>query len=156
VDHQPLSVDDVRRALTEHGLEPQELPLDTSTAPLAAEALGTSVSAIVKSLLFMAGDEPVLCLVAGDKRLDHAAVAALLAVPSIRLAKPREVIEYAGYAVGGVPPVAHRRPLRTLIDRNLLAQPVVYAAAGAANTIFPVESARLPEITGGEIADIAS
>jgi prolyl-tRNA editing enzyme YbaK/EbsC (Cys-tRNA(Pro) deacylase) len=150
---EPLGVADVRRRLESEGIEVVELPADTSTAVLAAQALGTSVPAIVKSLLFLAAGEPVLVLASGDRRVDGRVLARELGVKKVRMATPEECIAVAGYAVGGVPPVGHRRPLRTLFDPSLPQHEVVYAAAGAYNAVFAVAPARLQELTGAEITD---
>jgi prolyl-tRNA editing enzyme YbaK/EbsC (Cys-tRNA(Pro) deacylase) len=152
---EPLTVADVRARLASEGIEVRELPADTSTAVLAAEALGTTVSAIVKSLLFLADGEPLLVLASGDRKVDARALGRSLGVKKLRMARPEEVIECAGYPIGGVPPVAHRRPLRTLLDRNLLRHEVVYAAAGSGNAIFAVSPARLQALTGAELTDAA-
>lgn len=151
----PVGVDAVRAYLRPHGIEVRELPADTSTAVLAAQALNTTVPTIVKSLLFLASGEPVLVLASGDRRVDARRLARELGLKKPRMARPDEVIEIAGYAVGGVPPVAHQRPLRTLFDRHLLEHPMVYAAAGANNAIFAVTPQRLLEITGAELTEAA-
>lgn len=150
-----LSVDDVRRDLESQGIAVRELPDDASTAQSAARALGTSVPTIVKSLLFLWSDEPLLVLVSGDRKLNARKLAAELGGGKIRLASPDRVLEITGYPVGGVPPVAHRVRIRTLIDRHLLDHSVVYAAAGAHNAIFPVEPRHLIAMTGAETTDAA-
>jgi prolyl-tRNA editing enzyme YbaK/EbsC (Cys-tRNA(Pro) deacylase) len=147
------TVEDVQQVLRAHNIQVEELPADTSTAAAAAAALGTSVGSIVKSLLFLADDEPVLVLVAGDRKLNRARLAVELGARQVRLARPEEVIEVTGYRIGGVPPVAHRRPINTLVDRNLLAPATVYAAAGASNAIFPIAASELLDLTGGQITD---
>jgi prolyl-tRNA editing enzyme YbaK/EbsC (Cys-tRNA(Pro) deacylase) len=147
-----LTPDDVRQALAPHGIAVQELTADTSTAVLAAEALGTSVGSIVKSLLFLA-DEPVLVLAAGDRSVDRARLAIDLGVDAVRLAKPAQVLEITGYAVGGVPPLAHRTPLHTLMDRALFGYDVVYAAAGSPRAIFAVAPHALWALLGATITD---
>lgn len=150
---QPLGVEVVRQRLDPEGIEVLELPADTSTAVLAAQALGTTVPAIVKSLLFLADGEPVLVLASGDRRVDARALARELGVKKVRMATPEQCIALAGHAVGGVPPVAHRQPLRTLFDRHLLDHETVYAAAGAPNAVFAVSPQRLQELTGAEMTD---
>jgi Cys-tRNA(Pro) deacylase len=150
---EPLGVDDVRRRLEPEGIEVVELPANTSTAVLAAQALGTSVPAIVKSLLFLADGEPVLVLASGDRKVDSRALAREMGVKKVRMATPDECVVLAGYAVGGVPPIGHRRPLHTRFDRHLLEHETVYAAAGAANAIFAIAPQRLLELTGAEITD---
>ena len=146
-----LPVEHVSEVLAPHGIKVQRINGDTSTAPLAAAALNTPVSTIVKSLLFFADDEPVLVLAAGDRRVNTELLASELGSNALRLARPGEVIRVAGYAVGGVPPLGHRTRIRTLLDDSLLSHPVVYAAAGASDAIFPVEPVNLQVITGAEI-----
>ncbi|MDQ2745171.1 MAG: YbaK/EbsC family protein [Chloroflexota bacterium] len=147
------SVEDLHAYLSAAGLAIQQLPDNTSTAPLAAQALHTAVGTIVKSLLFYADDEPLLVLVAGDRKVNRARLASERNVARVRLASPEEVIAATGYAVGGVPPVAHLGPITTLIDRRLLDHETVYAAAGSAHVIFAVPSSRLVELTHGEFTD---
>jgi prolyl-tRNA editing enzyme YbaK/EbsC (Cys-tRNA(Pro) deacylase) len=149
------TVEDVRRFLRAHDLSVEELPADTSTAVAAAAALGTTVSSIVKSLLFMVDDKPVLVLAAGDRKVNRARLAAELDAQKVRLARPEEVVELTGFRIGGVPPVAHRRPLQTLVDKHLLAPATVYAAAGASNAIFPIAAPLLVDLTGGQLTDAA-
>jgi prolyl-tRNA editing enzyme YbaK/EbsC (Cys-tRNA(Pro) deacylase) len=146
---------DVRAYLEQHHLEVVELPADTGTATRAAEALNTTVDTIVKSLLFVVGDEPVLVLAAGDRTVETGELERLVGAAKARLARPQEVKEITGYAVGGVPPLAHGRPLRTLVDRHLMQHGIVYAAAGASNAIFAVAPEHLLDLSGGELADIA-
>jgi prolyl-tRNA editing enzyme YbaK/EbsC (Cys-tRNA(Pro) deacylase) len=147
------SVDTVRAFVAPLGLEVRELSADTRTAALAAAALGTEVSAIVKSLVFWAGTEPLLVLVAGDRKVDRTRLAGELEVERVRLAPPDDVFNLTGYTVGGVPPMAHRTAMRTLLDRTLLGRPLVYAAAGAGNAIFAVSPQRLQELCKAEITD---
>lgn len=144
---------DVRAYLEPLGITVMELPADTSTAPLAAQALHTAVGTIVKSLLFFADGEPILILSAGDRRANVDRLGVELRASRVRLARPDEVAEQTGYRVGGVPPVAHPRSMRTLVDRHLLEHDEVYAAAGAANAIFPISPRRLLALTGGRITD---
>ena len=133
--------------------EARELPNSSHTATEAAEALGTSVGQIVKSLVFLAGDEPFMVLASGVNRVDTDKVAALVDAPVGR-AGARTVREATGYAIGGVPPVAHATEMRILIDRDLLAHAELWAAAGTPNAVFPTNPDELHAITHGEWADV--
>jgi Cys-tRNA(Pro) deacylase len=150
----PLTVGHVREVLAPHGIEVQELPADTSTAVSAAQALGTTVPAIVKSLLFLADGDPIVVLAPGDRRVDREAVARYLKAAAVRLARPDEALQFTGYPVGGVPPLAHRSRLRVLMDSHILDSAIVYAAAGSPNAIFGIEPRRLQQLAGAEIADV--
>jgi prolyl-tRNA editing enzyme YbaK/EbsC (Cys-tRNA(Pro) deacylase) len=153
------TVERVREALDACGLDPdlvRELPADTSTAEAAAEAVGAPVGSIVKSLIFLADDAPLLVLVAGDRRADVKRLRAALGLSKrrLRIARPHEVQERTGFEVGGVAPLGHRTPLRTLIDRSLGRFEHLWAAAGSGHAVFPVTYRRLVEITGGEVMDL--
>jgi len=150
------SVNRVREYFAQRGMniDVKELPSSTRTAQLAADAVGTSLGSIVKSLVFIADGRSVLALVAGDQRAEPAKIARLTNAPSARIANADEVRAATSYAIGGVPPVAHPQPLDTLIDRSLLRFDKVWAAAGAPNAVFEIETKQLIELTGGRVEDI--
>jgi prolyl-tRNA editing enzyme YbaK/EbsC (Cys-tRNA(Pro) deacylase) len=152
-------VERVREALFAAGLDGdlvRELPADTSTAETAARAVDAPQGSIVKSLIFLADGAPLLVLVAGDQRADVKRLRAVLALSKrrLRIAQPSEVLAHTGFEVGGVPPVGHREPLRTLIDRTLSRFGIVWAAAGSANAVFPIPYERLVSVTDGEVLDL--
>jgi len=150
------STDRVQDYLTQHGVDSKVIQLDksTRTAQMAAGAIGTELGSIVKSLIFVADDQPVLALVAGDRRADLAKLGQVLAANTVRIAKAEEVREKTGYAIGGVPPVGHRDPLPTVIDQSLGRFDTVYAAAGSPRAIFPIQYEKLLELTQGNVTDI--
>jgi prolyl-tRNA editing enzyme YbaK/EbsC (Cys-tRNA(Pro) deacylase) len=119
--------------LTEAGLDVQvrELPASTRTAVEAAAAVGADVGQIVKSLVFVADGQPVLCLCAGDRRVDTGALG-----ESVRQATADEVRAATGFAIGGVPPLGHDSPLRTVVDESLSRFETVWCAAGTPNAVF--------------------
>ncbi len=134
-----------------------ELPSSTRTAQLAAEAVNCQLGQIVKSLVFIddAG-RTVLALVAGDRRADPAQIARAVGSASARIANAEEVRARTGFAIGGVAPVAHSGgPIAvTLMDRSMLRFNRVWAAAGSPNTVFPIELARLTQLTQARVEDI--
>ena len=132
------------------------LPNSTRTAPEAAQAVGCEVGAIAKSLLFMADGEPVLVVCAGDRRVNTAAVASMMGAADVRMASAGDVRAITGYAIGGVPPIGHATPVRTLMDTSLLRWPIIYAAAGAPDALFPADPNRLLEVSGATPADIGT
>jgi prolyl-tRNA editing enzyme YbaK/EbsC (Cys-tRNA(Pro) deacylase) len=153
-------VERVKQALRSTGLDAglvRELPADTSTAEAAALAVGAPQGSIVKSLVFLADGAPLLVLAAGDRRVDVKRLRALLGLSKrrLRIAQPAQVRALTGFEVGGVPPVGHHPPLRTLIDRSLARYDTVWAAAGSAHAVFPIAYRQLVAITGGEEMDLA-
>jgi prolyl-tRNA editing enzyme YbaK/EbsC (Cys-tRNA(Pro) deacylase) len=150
------SVDRVREHLKHCGLtiEVMELAESTRTAAQAAEAVGSPLGAIIKSLVFMADGKPVLVLVAGDKRADHKKLERILKAKRVMIANADQVREATGFAIGGVPPVAHKTELLTLIDKNLGCFENLYAAAGSPRAVFSIPYETLLKITEGQLADV--
>jgi len=146
----------VRAALRAAGLtaEIQEFPAGTRTAEDAARALGTTVAQIVKSLVFLADGRPVLALVSGANRVDERKLAAACGAQRIVKADAETVREATGFGIGGVPPLGHRRPLRSFIDQDLLRHDLVYAAAGTPTAVFPVTPGELIRASGAQPVDL--
>lgn len=148
--------------LAERGIHIELRAMDdsTHTAAQAAAALGCGVEAIVKSLLFLAGDaerpdrEAVLVLASGPNRVDADLLEALLGVP-VAISDAKTVKKITGSSIGGVPPLGHPTALRTVMDETLLELPVVWAAAASAHSVFsitPVELARLTDATVARVS----
>ncbi len=152
------SIDRVREFLEQHSVATrvQELSASTRTAQLAADAVGAPLGAIVKSLVLIAGAQTILALVAGDQRADAAKIARRVGAASARMANGDEVRARTGYAIGGVPPVAHDGNVETLIDRTLLRFDKVWAAAGAPNALFEIETRALIDLTRGRVEEIVA
>ena len=136
------------------GGEIHELAEEVRTAPAAAAQLGVEVGAIANSLVFDAAGEPLLVLTSGAHRVDTARVAALVGVSELRRASPDFVRAATGQPIGGVAPVGHPAPLRTLVDVDLAAYEVVWAAGGVPHTVFPTTYEELVRITGGTPAEV--
>jgi prolyl-tRNA editing enzyme YbaK/EbsC (Cys-tRNA(Pro) deacylase) len=121
----------------------------TPTAAAAAEYLGCEVGAIANSLIFDGDGSPVLILTSGAHRVDTAKVAAELGISKLRRATPEFVRTHTGQAIGGVAPVGHREPVRTLVDTTLDQYDEVWAAGGVPHSVFPTTYAELLRITQG-------
>jgi len=150
-------VDRVVAALRDGGVRTDvrrfEDPVPTAAA--AAEALGCEVGAIANSLVFDADGAPLLVLASGAHRVDTAKVAALLGVTRVRRATPEFVLAATGQEVGGVAPVGHPAPLRTVVDVDLAGFPVLWAGGGDHHTMFSATYADLLRLTDGQAASIA-
>jgi prolyl-tRNA editing enzyme YbaK/EbsC (Cys-tRNA(Pro) deacylase) len=151
------SVARVAEVLRERGAtgEPVELADSTRTAAEAAAALGCEVGAIASSLVFRADGEPLLVMTSGAHRVDTAHVAQLLGLSALARADAALVREATGFAIGGVAPVGHPAPLRTLVDTALAQHDVVWAAAGHPHAVFPTTFEELVRLTGGTPAEVA-
>lgn len=126
----------VQRRLRAHGLDVTVvvLPASTRTAAEAAAACGCALGQIVKSLVFVeaASGEPVVCLWAGDRQVPADEL-------GLRRASADEVRAATGFAVGGVPPLGHDKPLRTILDESLTRFETVWCAGGTPHAVFEVE-----------------
>jgi prolyl-tRNA editing enzyme YbaK/EbsC (Cys-tRNA(Pro) deacylase) len=131
-----------------------ELPEPAPTAASAAAQLGCDVGAIANSLVFSADGAPLLVLTSGAHRVDTVQVAELVGAQKVRRATPEFVRDATGQPIGGVAPVGHPLPLRTLVDTWLFTFDVVWAAAGHPHTVFPTTYDELLRITGGTPAEV--
>lgn len=130
--------------------EIQRFDTETRTAAQAAEQLRCSVAQIVKSLLFFDGDEPLMVLTSGAHRVDPAKISS-----DLKRSDADGVRALTGFAIGGTPPFGHLAPIRTLVDLGLMDFDLVWGAAGAPDSVFPISPTQLVELTGGTVADIA-
>lgn len=145
----------VQAALREKGSTATVVELDQSvpTAQAAANALGTELGAIVKSLVFTIDGDAVMALISGDRRCDTAALPQALGRNGLVMRPDAErVREATGFAIGGVAPVGHPQPLATVIDDGLGRFETIYAAAGHPHCVFPTTMFELSLLTGGAMA----
>lgn len=152
------SVERVLGALRAGGVEAdvREFDESTRTAADAAAVLGVPVGAIVKSLVFAADGAPVLVLASGDHQVDTTKVARVLGAAHVGRADAALVRDATGYPIGGVAPVGHPHPLRTLIDQHLASFDMLWAAAGTPNAVFATSYADLQAVTAATAADVAA
>jgi prolyl-tRNA editing enzyme YbaK/EbsC (Cys-tRNA(Pro) deacylase) len=139
--------------LQERGLsvEVEELADSTRTAAEAASAVGVEVGQIVKSLVFVDEQGPLLCLCAGDRRVDTSKLGT-----GVRQAKGDEVRDATGFAIGGVPPLGHDRPIRTIVDDSLRRYETVWCAGGTPNSVFEVATeALIAAIPNAEVRPVS-
>lgn len=148
----------VQDVLRERGFANEVVQLAESarTSAEAAAAVGCDVAQIAKSLVFRArrSGHPVLVVASGASRVDEKKLAAVLGEPVGR-ADPDFVRAETGFAIGGIPPLGHARPLTTVIDERLLALGAIWAAAGHPHAVFQLTPAELVAMTGGRVADVA-
>ena len=146
------SVKRVEEAAKSFGLEVSilRMPVSTRTAADAAVACGCTVSQIVKSMIFEGADSGALklILVSGAHEVDLAQAREQLGEDLSR-ADPKRVRTETGFAIGGVSPIGHLTAIETWMDRALFEHDLVWAAAGAPNTVFSVAPEALKAVTGG-------
>lgn len=124
-----------------------ELTESAHTAEQAAAALGVEVGAIVKSLVFLRGDVPVMVLCSGANQVDADAL-------GLERASAKVVREATGQPIGGVAPYGHPAPLETLVDEDLMTYDEVWSGAGHPAKVFPLAPVELLRRTGGTPARV--
>jgi prolyl-tRNA editing enzyme YbaK/EbsC (Cys-tRNA(Pro) deacylase) len=153
-------VSTVRSALVERGATGaaagiRVLDDAVRTAAAAAEAVEVPVGAIANSLFFLADGAPLLVLTSGAHRADTKRLADLVGVAKVQRADADSVRTHTGQVIGGVSPIGHPAPIRTLVDVHLAEYDVVWAAAGHPNAVYPTTFDELVAVTGGTPATVA-
>ena len=131
------------------------LPDAVHTAAAAAEALGVQVGQIANSLVFATDGQPLLVMTSGAHRVDTAKVAALVGTATLTRATPEFVRTHTGQSIGGVAPLGHPKPLRTLVDVDLAGYEEIWAAGGIPHAVFPTTHIELVRLTAGTPAEVA-
>ncbi len=152
----PEPVERVAAFLREVGAEArlEEFASGTPTAADAAEAVGCELDQIVKSLVLVCAGVPVVALVPGGRRADPTKVAQALGAATARVARPDEVEAATGFPPGAVAPFPLRSVSRVLVERTLLAQPLVWAGAGSTRHMVVLTPAELVRLTRAEPMDV--
>ena len=153
-DNARLVVDAARAAGVT--IEVVEYPAGTKTAQDAAAAVGAPVATIVKSLVFLVDDDPVMALMAGNNRLDEARLLAASGGSQVGRADADIVRASTGFPIGGVPPFAHATRLATFVDEDLLVHDAVWAAAGTPRHVFRLTPDQLVRLSGGRVVALAA
>ena len=145
-------------AVEEHNIEAEVITLrvETPTVEDAARAVGTSQDQIVKSLLFLIDDEPVLAIACGTTRIDRRSIAAHFGVgrKRVKMADADSVLSLTGYPVGGVPPFGMREQPTTLVDERLFEHEQVYTGGGDVNTLLRVSPQEVMRVAHGVLMNL--
>lgn len=147
-------IDAARHAGLEISVE--RFPEGTRTAVEAATAIGCEVDQIVKSLVFVADEAPVIALVSGADRVDVQKLGDLVGADAVRRAAGDEARDATGFTIGGIPPFGHARPLTILVDRGLMGHEMLWAAAGRPDAVFSIRPDDLVRASGGLVGDLAA
>jgi prolyl-tRNA editing enzyme YbaK/EbsC (Cys-tRNA(Pro) deacylase) len=151
------AIDRFLEAARGQGIDPdvRRFPEGTKTARAAADAIGCEVGQIVKSLVFMADDRPIMAFTSGANRVDESKLAAVVQANDVRRATPEEARAATGFAVGGTPPFGHPERLTGVVDPDLLGWDEIWAAAGTPDSVFCLTPAELLRVTGAVPAAFA-
>ena len=151
------SAERVQAVLNEFGFELNvvEFSDSTRTAQEAANAIGRTVGQIAKSLIFKgkSSQKPILIIASGANRVNEKVVKEY-AGEKLEKADAEFVLEHTGFAIGGVPPVGHVKPITTFIDEDLAQYSEIWAAAGTQHAVFKLTPEILIKITEGKVIKV--
>lgn len=153
-----LGVTELAAFMQAQGIQGEILHLDvpTPTVETAAQAVNAQPEQIIKSILFIIDEQPVLVIACGLSTIGRRAIADLYGVGKkrVKLATPEKVLELCGYEVGAMPPFGHRQALRTLMDQRVLEIPQAYAGGGAENTLVRLDPHEIQRVSGAKVLDL--
>ncbi|MEM7442100.1 MAG: YbaK/EbsC family protein [Pseudomonadota bacterium] len=158
----PASAAKVQAALDQAKVKAsvQTFPASTRTAADAAAAIGCSVAQIAKSLVFKSNRDgrAILVIASGENRVNERGLSKRIAEELngdvLGRADADFVRQETGYAIGGVPPVGHEKPLLTVLDQDLERHDEIWAAAGTPNAVFRISFNQLQTLTGGLVCNV--
>jgi len=128
----------------------------TMTVEDAERQLGLSRERIIKSMLFV--DEkgvPMVGIVTGDKKVSEEKLMEVSSALRVKIARPSAVKSLTGYDVGALPPVGHKRAVRTFIDPKVMTFDKVYGGGGAVNALLEIDPQDIKRLTNAETVDIS-
>jgi len=150
--------DYLARHLVENGIQAEILQLEseTPTVEAAAKAVNVPVDNIVKSVLFLANQEPVLVIANGTALIDRKLLAGHLRISPkrVKMANVDQVLQLTGYPAGALPPFGHKRSFRTVLARSLLSQQMIYAGGGSDRALMRLTVKELQRVVGAESATV--
>jgi len=155
----PLNSTHLQAFIDEHQIEATILPMQapTLTVPEAAQALQVEPDQIIKSLVFVVHDEPLLVINNGLAKVNQRKVAARLGVgrKQVKFARPEQALAITGYVVGSMPPFGHRRELPTYVDPALTQHEVIFGGGGDTNAMLRLTPAELLRVTEAELLPVS-
>ena len=155
----PFSSRTLQQFIDQHHIAATILPMDehTLTVPDAARVLKVDPAQIIKSLVFVIDDIPLLVINNGTAKVDRRKVAKRLGMSrkKLKFATPEQALEITGYVVGSMPPFGHKQPLQTFIDPAITRLEVIFGGGGDVDAMMQLTPAELLKITAGEVLEVS-
>lgn len=148
---------DVCNHLQSQGVKHELVTLSgpVKNAASMAEILGLKPKSVVKTLLFIADDKPVMVMVPGDRKADKAKLKRNLKADKVTFATENEIRAIADYQVAALPPVGLKETVTTIIDKRIKTGDIVYTTGGSPNVVLKMRTIDLLQLTEAVVADIA-
>ncbi len=130
-----MSIDKVKQYLKKYNLDNKILEFNESSATVseAALRLNCKEGEIAKSLSFILDDNPIIIVVAGDKKIDNKKYKQEFNTKA-KMIEASDVEKLIGHAVGGVCPFGINDNVKVYLDVSLKEYENVYPACGSSNS----------------------
>lgn len=128
-----LNEKDLEKFLKERNVEFELIKFEENVTTSEKAASQTS-GVIVKSILLICDNQPILCILLGKDKIDLEKIRKEINCKEVRLAKAKEVKEISGYDIGALPPVAHKQNIRIIVDKKvseLSDSEIIYCGGGS-------------------------
>jgi len=144
-----MSIEEVKSYFEKFNMKERVLEFEASSATveLAAAALHCEPARIAKTLSFIAGEQVILIVTAGDSRIDNAKYKARFGAKAKMLA-PDETVNLIGHAIGGVCPFAVKEGVAVFLDESLKKFKTVFPACGSGNSAIELTIEELENYSG--------
>lgn len=153
-----LTSQDIQAFISLHKLDAKliELAQSAPTVPDAAKAINVEASQILKSLVFLAQEQPVLVVAAGEARISQKLLAVALGTSrsKLKFAKPEQALAITGFEVGAMPPFGHKERLMTLIDQESVTQTLNYGGGGTKSSLVEISLETLKRVTQAQFVPL--
>lgn len=135
-------------------VEPRRFAEGTRTAGEAAAQAGCDIAQIVKTLIFIGDDRPMLFFVSGRNRLSPSKGAKAAGVTALVKADASQAKGATGYSIGATPPFGLATEMDRFMDEDLMAFDEVWAAGGRVDSVFPVSPEVLARVTNAAVCNL--
>ena len=148
--------DKIQSLLAHHGIDAKILVFSesTKTSQDAANQAHCQLGQIAKSIIFKAGDQPVLAIMSGPNRVSIQKLERLIGMKPEK-ADALFVLDTTGFPIGGVPAIGHSNPMRLVfMDEDLMHYETIWSAAGTPHAIYEITPRQLLDISHAQLVDI--
>ena len=129
---------------------------ETHTAETAAKSLGVPLSKILKSIIFIDENKvPLLAIVRGDQHVSRMKLQHVFNLKKVKIASQKIAEQTTGYPTGGIPPIGHKNPLRTVIDPLVLVNEFIWAGGGTRKKMVKLRTSDILQLSKAQVSEIS-
>ncbi len=129
----------------------------THHAEEAARAAGIPLENIVKTIVFE-GDGGVLVVgvVLGTHMVSRHKLETCSGIKKLQVASDAVAEQATGFPTGGIPPIGHRRRLKTYVDGHVAQRERVWCGGGTRTRLVHLAVSDILRLSGGKVCDITT